>query len=160
MARRKHEEHTRDIGVDVVFQSRLIQKLINVIMERGKKALARRIVYGAMMRIVSKNNGSKEAAFEVFNTAFQNIAPQIEVRSRRIGGGVYQIPKNVHPKRQESLALRWLVKAAKKRSRKTMEEGLCAELLEAAENKGGAVQECINTRKMAEANRAFAHYAW
>jgi len=160
MARRKHEEHTRDIGVDVVFQSSLVQKLINVIMERGKKALARRIVYDAMNMIVNKNNGQKEVALEIFNTAFQNVAPQIEVRSRRIGGGVYQIPKNVHEKRQKSLALRWIVKAAKSRPNKTMAERLFNELIDASQNKGGAVQECINTRKMAEANRAFAHYAW
>jgi small subunit ribosomal protein S7 len=160
MSRRRRHEYARDIGVDPVFGDRLVQKLIHVVMERGKKSLARSIVYGAMDILMRKQNGDQAAALELFKAAYQNVVPQIEVRSRRVGGGVYQIPRAVPPRRQESLALRWIVKAAKSRSNKTMVERLGSELFDASQNKGGAVQECINTRKMAEANRAFAHFAW
>lgn len=160
MARRKSENYVRDIGVDAVFGDRLIQKLINVVMERGKKTIARSIVYGAMDFLVRRQNGNKEAALEQFKVAFQNVAPQVEVRSRRVGGGVMQVPRAVPPRRQESLALRWFLKAARNRPNKTMAERLGFELIDASQNKGGAVQESINTRKMAEANRAFAQHAW
>jgi len=160
MSRRKSENYVRDIGLDAVFGDRLIQKMINVVMERGKKTVARAIVYGAMDVLVHRQNGSKEAALEQFKIAFQNVAPQVEVRSRRVGGGVMQIPRPVPERRKESLALRWLIKAAKSRPNKTMAERLGFELIDASQNKGGAVQESINTRKMAEANRAFAQHAW
>lgn len=160
MSRRKSENYVRDIGLDAVFGDRLIQKMINVVMERGKKTIARAIVYGAMDILVHRQNGNKEAALEQFKMAFQNVAPQVEVRSRRVGGGVMQIPRPVPERRKESLALRWLIKAAKARPNKTMAERLGFELVDASQNKGGAVQESINTRKMAEANRAFAQHAW
>lgn len=160
MPRRRKEEFKRDIGVDPKFGSDLIQKMINVIMERGKKNLARRIVYEALDGILKKASGDKEKALKIFYKAFEQVVPAIEVRARRVGGSVYQIPVEVRPARARSLALRWLIDAASNRSDKTMGRRLYGELLDASEGRGNAVKKKLDVHKMAEANRAFSHYAW
>lgn len=160
MPRRKRAGLIRDIGVDPRFGSTLLQKLINVVMERGKKNCARTIVYDAMDVLVKKVNGDEKKAMDVFNRAFEQVAPFIEVRSRRVGGSTYQIPCEVNSKRRQALAFRWLVLSAKSRSDKTMGLRLGYELLDASEAKGGAVKKKTDVQKMAEANRAFSHYSW
>lgn len=160
MPRRKGKEYTRDIGVDPKYESLLIQKLTNVIMWRGKKNAARSIMYGAMDVLVKKNNGDEKKALEFFNKAFNQIVPIVEVRSRRVGGSVYQIPIEVPVKRARSLAMRWLLQAASARSDKTMALRLAGELLEAHDAKGAAIKKKLEVQRMAEANRAFSHYAW
>lgn len=160
MPRRRKVEFVREIGVDERFQSPLIQKLINVMMERGKKSIATRIVYDAMDVIAKKNQGDGKKALDLFQKAFDQVVPHVEVRSRRVGGGVYQVPVEVNAKRKQALALRWIVQAAKKRSDKSMGLRLAYELLEASDGKGGAVKQRSEVQRMAEANRAFSHYAW
>ena len=160
MPRRTKEDFSRDIGVDPKFGSELIQKFINVIMERGKKNTARRIVYEAIDGLLKKAGGDQEKALKLFNKAFEQVTPVIEVRPRRVGGSVYQIPVEVPANRARSLALRWLKDAAATRSDKTMGKRLTSELLEASEGRGNAVKKKLDVHKMAEANRAFSHYAW
>ncbi len=160
MPRRRSVSLVRDIGVDERFNSHVVQKFINVVMERGKKALARRIVYGAFDFLVQKTKGDDKAAFELFEKALQNIRPLVEVRSRRVGGGVYQIPTEVRANRANALMLRWLIDAASKRSDKTMSIRLAKEILDASEGNGAAVKKRTDVHRMAEANRAFSHYAW
>ena len=159
MPRRKSVNFVRDIGVDPVYGSSTLQKLINVVMCGGKKNVARKIVYDAM-EFLEKKAGSKEGAVELFQKAFESIVPRVEVRPRRVGGSVYQIPIAVESRRAQALALRWLVKAAAARNDKTMGQRLGRELLEAAEGRGGALKKRTDVHKMAEANRAFSHYAW
>jgi small subunit ribosomal protein S7 len=160
MARRKAVSFVRDIGVDARYQSQDIQKLINVVMWRGKKSVARDIVYEALDIIKQKSGGDKEKVLHLFRKALGNITPEIEVRPRRVGGSVYQIPTEVPPRRAQSLAMRWLVSTAAGRHDKTMGTKMAYELLEAAEGRGNAVKKKIDMHKMAEANRAFAHYSW
>jgi small subunit ribosomal protein S7 len=160
MPRNKTTEFTRDIGLDKRFGSLLVQKFINVVMKDGKKTTARTIVYDAMDFLVKKANGDKEKALHIFEKAFEQVVPHVEVRSRRVGGSVYQVPREVNPQRQQALGLRWLIQAAKTRPNKTMGERLAREILEAGEGKGGAVRKKADVQKMAEANRAFSHYAW
>ena len=161
MPRGKKQEYVREIGVDERFGSALIQKLINVIMRRGKKSIARRIVYDAMDILAKKINGDEKKVLELFDKAFEQVVPHVEVRSRRVGGGVYQVPVEVNPKRQKALALRWIVQAAQERPDKIMSLRLAHELLDAADGgKGGAVKKRTEMQRMAEANRAFSHYAW
>lgn len=160
MPRRKSVSFVRDIGVDPVYHSATLQKLINIVMWRGKKNVARKIVYDAMDLISKKVGGDKEKALEVFDQAFLNIVPKVEVRPRRVGGSVYQIPVAVEPRRAKALALRWLVNIAAKGSGRNMGQRLGRELLEAYENRGGAVKKRSDVHRMAEANRAFSHYAW
>jgi small subunit ribosomal protein S7 len=160
MPRRKRSEFIREIGVDQKFKSPLVQKLINVVMKCGKKNVARTIVYEAMDVLTKKMNGSQEKALELFEKAFENVVPFVEVRSRRVGGSVYQIPREVNPKRRQALGLRWIIQSAHTRSNKTMGQRLASELLEALDNKGGAVRKKVDVQRMAEANRAFSHYAW
>ena len=160
MPRRKSVNFVRDIGVDTRFGSPIVQKLINVVMERGKKSVARSIVYGAFDILEQKNKGDKEKAFEVFEKALSNIKPMVEVRSRRVGGGVYQIPSEVRSNRANALMLRWLIAAAAKRSDKTMSLRLAHELLDASQGNGSAVKKKMDVHRMAEANRAFSHYSW
>lgn len=159
MPRRKSVNFVRDIGVDLRFKSPLIQKLINVVMERGKKDRARTIVYEAM-DILKGKFGSDEKAFEAFEKAMKQIRPAVEVKSRRVGGGVYQVPIEVRPRRAAALSLRWLISAAASRSDKTMGKRLASELLDAAEGHGSAIKRKNDIHRMAEANRAFSHYAW
>ena len=160
MPRRKKASFKRDIGVDPIYGSALIQKLINVIMWRGKKNAARTIVYDAIETLIKKNQGDKEKAMNVFHKAFEKLVPLIEVKPRRVGGSVYQIPTEVSEDRGRALALRWLIGAAKERSDKTMGLKLAYEILEANEGRGGAVKKRADVHKMAESNRAFSHYSW
>lgn len=160
MPRRKKQDYTRDVGVDQRFGSALIQKFINIIMERGKKNTARSIVYGAMDLMAKKMGNDDSKALDAFNKAFNQVAPFVEVRPRRVGGSVYQIPMEVPHKRRNSLAMRWTMSAALARSGKSMSQRLAAELLDACEGRGGAVKKKTEVQRMAEANRAFSHYAW
>lgn len=160
MPRRKREGLKRDIGVDPRFHSGLLQKMINVIMERGKKNVARAIVYEALDELIKKNKGDEKKALEFFKKAFSQIVPVVQVKPRRVGGSVYQIPTQVNPERGQSLALKWLIIAAASRSDRTMGKRLAYELLDAYEGRGGAVKKKLDVHKMAEANRAFSHYAW
>ena len=160
MPRRRKTEFVRDVGVDPKFGSALVQKLINVVMERGKKNIARTIVYDAMDILVKKVNGDEKKAIDLFHRAFEQVAPYIEVRSRRVGGSTYQIPREVSEKRRKALAFRWLVSSARTRSDKTMGLRLGRELLDASEQRGGAVKKRSDVQRMAHANRAFSHYAW
>lgn len=160
MPRRKKEDYTRDIGVDPRFSSALIQKFVNVVMWRGKKNAARNIVYGAIDELVKKVKGDERKALEMFNKAFDAVVPLVEVRARRVGGSVYQIPVEVPRKRAHSLAMRWLLEGASGRSDKTMALRLAHELLDAYEGRGGAMKKKLDVQRMAEANRAFSHYAW
>ncbi|MCL5875492.1 MAG: 30S ribosomal protein S7 [Candidatus Dependentiae bacterium] len=160
MPRRKKQNQRRAIGVDPVYGSELVQKLINVIMERGKKSIARAIVYDAFDILTKKNQGDKEKALQFFNKSFEKIAPLIEVKPRRVGGSVYQIPVEVGADRGRALALRWLIQAASVRSDKTMSSRLAYELMDAYEGRGGAIKKRSDVHKMAESNRAFSHFAW
>ena len=143
--------------VDPKFKSTIIPKLINSIMYDGKKTVAEKIIYDAIDKIKSK---SKEDPLNVFNDAINNIRPTVEVRSRRVGGATYQVPVEVKSNRSQALALRWLLDASRKRKNKTMAEKLFFELMDASQNKGSAVKKREDTHKMAESNKAFAHYRW
>jgi small subunit ribosomal protein S7 len=160
MPRRRSVNFQRDIGVDPRFNSPLIQKLINVIMERGKKNIARDIVYDALDVIIKKSNGNQEKGLDLFYSAFDNLIPAIEVRPRRVGGSVYQIPMEVQPARGRALAMRWLIEAAATRSDKTMGVRLAHELIDALDGRGGAIKKKSDVHRMAESNRAFSHFAW
>lgn len=160
MPRRKSVNIIRRIEPDVRYQSESVQKLINVVMERGKKNIARKIVYDALALLVKKAGGDKEKGLALFAKALDQIIPAVEVRPRRVGGSVYQIPREVAHSRARALALRWLIKAAQTRADKTMGIRLAHELLDAAEGRGAAVKRRVDVHKMAEANRAFSHYAW
>ena len=160
MPRRKKVILKRDIGVDHRFNSALVQKLINIIMLCGKKSKARSIVYEAFDVLAQKCAGDDKKAFGLFERAMDHIRPYVEVKSRRVGGGVYQVPAEVRPERQMSLSFRWLIEAAAGRPDKTMGLRLAQELAEAAEGHGNAVKKKNDVHRMAEANRAFSHYAW
>lgn len=159
MPRRKKELVKRTIVADPVYQSELITRFINVIMWRGKKNAARHIVYEALAMLEEKT-GSKDKALELFYKAYNNVMPLIEVRPRRVGGSVYQIPREVSEVRGRSLTLRWLKEAAAARSDKSMGIRLGNEILDASEERGGAFKKKLDVHKMAEANRAFSHFAW
>lgn len=159
MPRRNKEDYTRAIVPDPRFSSELLQKLINVVMWRGKKNAARSIVYGAMDEII-KRRGDDKKALELFRKAFNEIVPAVEVRPRRVGGSVYQIPVEVPRKRAQSLAIRWLIQGAASRPDKTMALRLAHELMDASEGRGAAVKKKSDVQRMAEANRAFSHFAW
>ena len=143
---------------DSVYNSEKVTKLINYIMERGKKDTARKIVYAAMEELKGKDG--KEDPVALFETAIKNVAPLMEVRSRRVGGANYQVPREVRPERRLALALRWIVEAAKSGPGNEMHKRLAAEIQKAAAEEGDAVKKRENTHKMAEANKAFAHFAW
>lgn len=147
----------REIEMDSVYQSPLVSKFINKVMMSGKKSLAEHIVYGAF-DIISEKTGKD--ALDVFETAVKNATPLLEVRPRRVGGATYQVPMEVRPSRRTSLAIRWLVQYARQRGERTMPERLAQELIDAAQNAGGAVKKRDETHRMAEANKAFAHYRW
>lgn len=160
MARRKSVNFIRPIGVDPRYASETVQKLINIIMWRGKKNVARTIVYDAFDLLVKKMQGDQDKALKTFNKAIDQITPVIEVRPRRVGGSVYQVPMEVNSRRSLSLALRWLVAAASSRADKTMGLRLGNEIFDAAEGRGAAIKKKQDVHKMAEANRAFSHYSW
>lgn len=160
MPRRKRPISRRTIEGDPKYGISLIQRLMNVIMWRGKKNVARKIVYDAIDILVKKSQGNTEKALELFASGLDAITPRIEVRPRRVGGSVYQIPMEVNQERGLALAMRWLIGAAKVRTNKSMGERLAYELLDAIESRGGAVKKRTDVHRMAEANRAFSHYAW
>jgi small subunit ribosomal protein S7 len=134
-----------------------VTKFMNTIMTRGKKSVAERIVYGAFDLVEQR---AKQEALKVFDLALQNVKPKLEVKSRRVGGSTYQVPVDVRPERSTALGMRWLVIYARERGEKTMVEKLAAEILDASQNRGNAVKKREDTHKMAEANKAFAHYRW
>jgi len=156
MPRRRRAEK-REINPDPKFGDVVLSKFINCLMYDGKKSVAERIVYGALDQIESK---ARKNALEVFHEALDNVKPQVEVRSRRVGGATYQVPVEVRPERRQTLAIRWLIAAARARGERTMMERLAGELLDAANNRGAAVKKKEDTHRMAEANRAFSHYRW
>ncbi len=156
MPRKGHVEK-RDVLPDPVYNDKVVTKLINNIMKDGKKGIAQKICYEAF-DIVQKKTG--KPPLEMFQQALNNIMPVIETRSRRVGGANYQVPVEVRPERRQTLGLRWLVNYARLRNERTMREKLAAEIMDAANGVGGAVKKKEDTHKMAEANRAFAHYRW
>ena len=154
---RKGEVRRREILPDPKYHDRLVAKFINAMMERGKRSVSERIVYGAFA--IAQDRG-KEEAINIFKRALDNVKPVVEVRSRRVGGATYQVPSEVRPTRRVSLGMRWMIQQARARGEKSMTERLAGEILEAAANRGGAVKKKEDTHRMAEANRAFAHYRW
>ena len=154
---RKGHIQKRDVLADPIYNSKVVTKLVNNIMLDGKKGVAQKIVYGAFNRISEKTG---KEALEVFEEAMNNIMPVLEVKARRIGGATYQVPIEVRPERRQALALRWLTVYSRKRGEKTQEETLANEIMDAANNTGAAVKKKEDMHKMAEANKAFAHYRW
>ncbi len=154
---RRRSAPVREIMPDPVHGSKIVTKFINKVMLDGKKSVAEKIIYSALDIISSRG---EKSGIETFNEAIENIKPIIEVKSRRVGGATYQVPVEVRPVRQLSLAIRWLVDAARKRNERTMAERLANELMDAATDKGAAFKKKDDTYKMAEANKAFAHYRW
>lgn len=156
MSRRKKREN-RNIQPDPIYNSVMVSILINHIMERGKKNAARKIVYGAFKIIKEK---TQKEPLDIFDTAMQNAAPLLEIKPKRIGGATYQVPTEVRGDRKVTLALRWIIGAAKSKKGKPMREKLAEELMLAAKNEGSAIKKREDVHRMAEANRAFAHFAW
>jgi len=154
---RKKRAEKREVLADPIYNSKIVTKLVNRVMLDGKKGTAQKILYDAF-KIVKEKTGNEP--LEVFNTAYENIKPALEIRSRRIGGGNYQVPVEVRDERQQALALRWLVQYAKNRNGKGMAENLADEIIDASNGTGGAVKKREDTHKMAEANKAYAHYRW
>ena len=154
---RRHAAEKREVLPDAKFGDRVLTKFMNNLMIDGKKSVAERIVYNALDRVEAK---IKRAPVEVFHEALDNIKPSVEVRSRRVGGATYQVPVEVRPDRRQALAIRWLAAAASSRNENTMRERLAGELLDASQGRGNAVKKREDTHKMAEANKAFAHYRW
>ncbi len=147
----------RPILPDPKFGNQTVAKFINMLMLSGKKSVAEKIVYGALDRVAERSKGD---ALDLFGKALDNVRPMVEVKSRRVGGATYQVPVEVRPERRMALAMRWLVDAARKRSEKGMGMRLANEILDAADNRGTAVKKREDTHRMAEANKAFAHYRW
>ncbi|MDW7675231.1 MAG: 30S ribosomal protein S7 [Bacillota bacterium] len=147
----------REVLADPIYNSRVLTKFINQLTLDGKKGVAEKIVYGALDKIQEKTG---KDAIEVFDQALKNVMPVLEVKARRVGGANYQVPVEVRPERRQTLAIRWLVNYSRQRGEKTMEQRLAAELMDAANNTGGSVKKKEDTHKMAEANKAFAHYRW
>jgi small subunit ribosomal protein S7 len=154
---RRHSAEKREIIPDPKFGDLIVTKFMNSVMRDGKKSVAETIVYGAFQSIEGK---LKSDPLAVFKQALENVAPTIEVRSRRVGGATYQVPVEVRNERRQALAIRWLITAARGRNDKTMVERLSAELIDASNNRGNAVKKREDTHRMAEANRAFSHYRW
>jgi small subunit ribosomal protein S7 len=154
---RKGHIQKRDVLADPLYSSKVVSKLINSIMLDGKKGTAQKIVYGAFDRIATKTG---KDAVEVFEEALNNIMPVLEVKARRIGGATYQVPIEVRPERRQALGLRWITLFTRKRGEKTMQERLANEIMDAANNTGASVKRKEDMHKMADANKAFAHYRW
>jgi small subunit ribosomal protein S7 len=156
---RRPVKNRKQPGPDEVFNSQQVAKFINSVMVRGQKATARKVVYSAFDEIKKRNKGETEP-IEVFETAIRNVSPSMEIRSRRIGGANYQVPREVRPERKQALAFRWIIGAARKNKGKPMHMKLADEILAAAKNEGTAIKKREDVHKMAEANRAFAHFTW
>ena len=154
---RRHRAEKREINPDPKFGDLTLSKFMNNIMLDGKKSVAEGIVYGAFDKMEER---AKADPLQLFHSALENVAPQVEVRSRRVGGATYQVPVEVRMERRQALAIRWLITAARKRNETTMVDRLSGELLDAANNRGTAVKKREDTHKMADANRAFSHYRW
>jgi small subunit ribosomal protein S7 len=154
---RRREVLKRTILPDPKFGSEMLAKFVNIVMERGKKSVAEKIVYGALDHIAER---TKSDPMERLEQALENVRPVVEVKSRRVGGATYQVPVEVRAVRRTSLAMRWLIDASCKRNEKSMARRLAGELMDAADNRGAAVKKREDTHRMAEANKAFAHYRW
>ena len=154
---RKRKAPVRKVYPDPKFHSEVVSKFINSIMYDGKRSTAEKILYDALEKIKSKNN---EDPLKIFNTAITNVKPNLECRSRRVGGATYQVPVEVKASRQNTLAMRWLIDSARKRNEKSMMRKLAGEIQDASENKGAAMKKREDTLKMAEANKAFSHFRW
>jgi len=155
---RRREIPKREVLPDPKFGSTQITKFVNMIMVSGKKSVAETIMYDALDTIGAKSSGSEP--MEVLDKALENVAPMVEVKSRRVGGATYQVPVEVRTDRRQTLAMRWLIDAARNRGEKSMKQKLAGELMDAAENRGNAVKKREDTHRMAEANKAFAHFRW
>jgi len=154
---RRREIARRDILPDPLFNSQLVTRFVNVVMRDGKKATAERILYEALEAIRVK---TQDDPMKVFNRAIENVKPAVEVKSRRVGGSTYQVPVEVRPSRRLALSMRWIIQNAKRRPERTMRQKLAGELLDAAENRGSAIKKKEDTHRMADANKAYAHYRW
>ncbi|MEM7290203.1 MAG: 30S ribosomal protein S7 [Pseudomonadota bacterium] len=154
---RRHRAEKREVNPDPKFGDVVLSKFMNSIMLDGKKSVAERIVYGALDEVEQK---AKADPVETFHSALENVAPAVEVRSRRVGGATYQVPVEVRTERRQALAIRWMISAARKRNEQTMVQRLSGEIMDAANNRGSAVKKREDTHKMAEANKAFSHYRW
>jgi len=154
---RRHAAEKREFYPDPKYGDVVLTKLMNALMLDGKKSVAEKIVYGAFDEIERK---AKQDALQIFHSALENVKPQVEVRSRRVGGATYQVPMEVRGERAQALAIRWLIETSRKRSENTMTGRLSSELMDAAENRGAAVKKREDAHRMAEANKAFAHYRW
>ena len=154
---RRAEVPKREVLPDPVYNSQLVSKFVNTIMQDGKKAIAERILYDAL-EIVEES--TEEDPMKVFKKAVDNVKPAVEVKSRRVGGSTYQVPVEVRPNRRLALSFRWLLDSSRRRGEKTMKQKLAGELMDAAENRGAAIKKREDTHRMAEANKAFAHYRW
>jgi len=157
---RRSQAPRRAVLPDPKYGNEMLAKFMNMVMRGGKKSVAERIVYGALSRIAERSGNDDERALELLGQALDNIKPAVEVKSRRVGGATYQVPVEVRSARRETLAMRWAIEAARKRSEKTMALRLAHELMDAADNRGAAVKKREDTHRMAEANKAFAHYRW
>ena len=157
---RRTQAPKRHILPDPKHDSELLAKFINMLMKSGKKSVAENIVYDALEMISERTSQPEAQAVEMLETALDNIKPMVEVKSRRVGGATYQVPIEVRPTRRRTLAMRWAIDAARKRNEKTMAQRLAGELMDAADNRGGAVKKREDTHRMAEANKAFSHYRW
>ena len=147
-----------EIIADTKFNNKVVSKFINAIMMHGKKAVAEKIIYGAIDQLSSK--GKSEDGLAILNKALENVKPKVEVKSRRVGGATYQVPVEVKSDRQISLAMRWIIEAARKRNENSMTKKLAGELMDASENRGSSIKKREDTIKMAEANKAFSHFRW
>ena len=157
---RRSQAPKRTILPDPKYGSELLAKFMNMIMNDGKKSVAERIIYGALDRIAEKGSTESVQSLEVLEQALENVKPVVEVKSRRVGGATYQVPIEVRPARRQTLAMRWVIDAARKRSEQSMAYRLAHELMDAADNRGTAVKKKEDTHRMAEANKAFSHYRW
>jgi len=154
---RRREVPKREVLPDPVYNSQLVSKFISSLMVGGKKSTAERIFYGALKKVEER---TQDDALKAFKKAIDNVKPSLEVKSRRVGGSNYQVPIEVRPSRRNSLAIRWLISFAKARGEKTMTDKLAGEIMDAANNRGAAIKKREDTHRMAEANKAFAHYRW
>jgi small subunit ribosomal protein S7 len=157
---RRAQAPQRSILPDPKFNSEMLAKFMNVVMKRGKKSAAEKILYGALDRISEKTGRPGDQAIQLLTQALENVKPVVEVKSRRVGGATYQVPVEVRASRRQTLAMRWVIEAARERTEKSMAHRLAHELMDAAENRGSAVRKREDTHRMADANKAFAHYRW
>jgi len=157
---RRTQAPKRELLPDPKHGSQRLTKFINMIMKDGKKSVAENIVYDALTSMADKSGQSEDQAVETLGQALENVKPMVEVKSRRVGGATYQVPVEVRPARRDTLAMRWVIDAARRRSEKSMAQRLANELMDAADNRGAAVKKREDTHRMAEANKAFSHYRW